>query len=191
MLCLACPTNPEWIPVAVANPDLILLDHAHCEKKAAFFALTMINRYPDRTRLVREMIDLAAEELEHFTTVMNELEKRNLTLGRDAGSDYAKALHEHLHGTEPKRLLDFLMIGAFIEARSCERFSLLAKHAPTEEMRALYRSLFESEAGHYRLYTDIAREYYPHEEVKQRLLEFGQIEAEIVKGLANKPTMHG
>lgn len=191
MLCLACPTNPEWIPVAVANPDLILQDHAHCEKKAAFFALTMINRYPDRTRLVRDMIDLAAEELEHFTTVMNELEKRNLTLGRDAGSDYAKALHDHIHGTEPKRLLDFLMIGAFIEARSCERFSLLAKHAPTEDMRELYRSLFESEAGHYRLYTDIAREYFPHDVVKQRLQEFGQIEAEIVKGLANKPTMHG
>lgn len=191
MLCLACPTNPEWISVAADNPDMILLDHAHCEKKAAFFALTMINRYPDRTRLVRDMIALAAEELEHFTTVMNILEKRGLALNRDVGSTYAKQLHDHIHGTEPKRMLDFLMIGAFIEARSCERFSLLSKHAPTEEMRELYRSLFESEAGHYRLYTDIAREYFPHDVVKDRLREFSLLEAEIVKGLHNKPTMHG
>ena len=88
-------------------------------------------------------------------------------------------------------MLDFLITGAFIEARSCERFSLLAKHALTEDMRALYRSLFESEAGHYRLYTDIAREYYPFDHVKERLLELSLIEAEIVKGLPNKPTMHG
>ncbi|MBC8125490.1 MAG: tRNA-(ms[2]io[6]A)-hydroxylase [Candidatus Kapabacteria bacterium] len=191
MLCLACPTNPEWIPVATANPDLILLDHAHCEKKAAFFALTMINRYPDRTKLVKELIGLAAEEIEHFSLVISELEKRGLTLTRDAGCDYAKMLHEHVSGNEPKRMLDFLITGAFIEARSCERFSLLAKHALTEDMRALYRSLFESEAGHYRLYTDIAREYYPHDHVKQRLQDFSLIEAEIVKGLPNKPTMHG
>ncbi|MCX6141539.1 MAG: tRNA-(ms[2]io[6]A)-hydroxylase [Candidatus Kapabacteria bacterium] len=191
MLCLTCTTNPEWIPIATANPDLILLDHAHCEKKAAFFALTMINRYPDRTRLVKELIALAAEEIEHFATVISELEKRNLTLTRDRGCDYAKALHEHVSPNEPRRMLDFLIVGAFIEARSCERFSLLATHALTEDMRALYRSLFESEAGHYRLYTDIAREYFPHEEVKKRLLEFSVIEADIVRGLPNKPTMHG
>jgi len=191
MLCLACPTNPEWIPVATANPDLILLDHAHCEKKAAFFALTMINRYPSRTRLVKDLIGLAAEEIEHFSLVITELEKRGLTLTRDPGCDYAKMLHEHVSGNEPKRMLDFLITGAFIEARSCERFSLLAKHALTEDMRTLYRSLFESEAGHYRLYTDIAREYYPFDHVKERLQELSLIEAEIVKGLPNKPTMHG
>lgn len=191
MLCLTCASNPEWIAVATANPDLILIDHAHCERKAAAFAITMTSRYPDRHRLVREMIALAIEELEHFALVMTELETRGLVLTSDSGNAYAQGLHSNIRSTEPDRLLDFLVVGAFIEARSCERFSLLAEHAPTKELRTLYRNLLASEAGHYRAYTDLAREYVPASDVKQRLVEFSKIEADIVKGLTNQPTMHG
>ena len=191
MLCLKNASNPEWIGVAVAHPIQILIDHAHCEKKAAAFAMAMINRYPERTRLVLDMIDLAREEMDHFEIVVKELEKRNAALTHDAGNRYAQALHEHIRPNEPHRLLDSLIVGAFIEARSCERFSLLAEYAPTDDMRELYRSLLASEAGHYRAYTDIAREYFPVEDVRSRLEEFGVIEAEIVRGLANTPTMHG
>ncbi len=191
MLCLTRASNPEWIPVATANPDAILIDHAHCEKKAAAFALALIQRYPERTRLVRDMIDLAKEELDHFAIVVDILDRRGITLTRDAGNAYAQALHDHARGNEPYRLLDALIIGAFIEARSCERFSLLAENAPTEEMRDLYRSLLASEAGHYRAYTDIAREYFPVADVKQRIAEFAAIEANIVASLSNLPTMHG
>ncbi|MDZ4744852.1 MAG: tRNA-(ms[2]io[6]A)-hydroxylase [bacterium] len=191
MLCLQCPTNAEWIDVANAHPEKILVDHAHCEKKAAAFALALINRYPDRTKLVREMIGLATEELEHLALVLNELELRSIVLSRDKGNAYVQALHTHVRPHEPLRMMDWLIIGAFIEARSCERFSILAEHAPTEEMRVLYKSLLASEAGHYRLYFDIAREYFPEADVRARIKEFGEIEAAITQGLTNLPTMHG
>jgi tRNA 2-(methylsulfanyl)-N6-isopentenyladenosine37 hydroxylase len=191
MLCLANETNPGWIDVAVAHPDAILIDHAHCEKKAAAFALAMINRYPHKMRLVKDMIELAKEELDHFGTVVHILEGRGVSLTVDTGNPYAKALHDHIRTSEPYRLLDSLIVGAFIEARSCERFSLLARHAAEPAMRDLYASLLASEAGHYRAYTDIAREYFPVADVKQRLAEFAAIEATIVANLANAPTMHG
>ena len=191
MLCLKNNSNPEWIGVAVEHPIEILVDHAHCEKKAAAFAMSMINRYPEHTRLVREMIDLAREEMDHFELVINELDKRGEVLTFDGGNAYANALQKHIRTHEPKKMLDSLIVGAFIEARSCERFSLLAEHANTEDMRLLYKSLLASEAGHYRIYTDIARDHFPDAEVRARLDEFGVIEAEIVMGLPNKPTMHG
>lgn len=191
MLCLQRDSKPEWIPVAVSHPNEILIDHAHCEKKAAAFALALINRYPERTRLIRDMIDLAKEELDHFEIVVKILEERGVPLTKDTGNMYAQRLHEHIRNAEPFRLLDSLIVGAFIEARSCERFSLLAEHAPSEEMRSLYKSLLASEAGHYRAYTDIAREYFPIEDVKKRLDEIGTIEADIIASLTNQPTMHG
>ncbi len=191
MLCLQCDSNPEWVNVAVTHPDLILIDHAHCEKKAAAFALGMINRYPERARLIREMIDLAKEELDHFESVVDLLDERGVALTKDEGSPYAQRMHKHIRTAEPMRFLDALLVGAFIEARSCERFSLLAKHAESPKLRELYTSLLASEAGHYRAYTDIAREYFPIEEVRHRLDEFGQIEAEIVTSLTNQPMMHG
>jgi len=191
MLCLQSETNSEWINVACANTESILVDHALCEKKAVAFALALITRYPKRMRLIRDMIALAQEELEHFDMVMQELEKRGLTLSKDVGNPYANALHKFVRQGEPKRLLDSLIVGAFIEARSCERFSLLSKHAPTEELRQMYGSLLASEAGHYRAYTDIAREYFPVEEVRARIKEFADYEADVVTGLANQPTVHG
>jgi tRNA-(ms[2]io[6]A)-hydroxylase len=191
MLCLQCESNPEWIGVANNHLIEILIDHAHCEKKAAAFALAMINRYPERTRLVKDMIDLAKEEIEHFELVIHELEQRGVSLTHDTGNRYAQLLHEHIRKSEPHRLLDSLIVGAFIEARSCERFSLLADHAASQEMRDLYKSLLASEAGHYRAYTDIAREYFPVEDVRQRLKEFGEIEADIIRSMQNQPTMHG
>jgi tRNA-(ms[2]io[6]A)-hydroxylase len=191
MLCLQCETNPTWISVANANHDLILIDHAHCEKKAAAFGLSMINRYPGHLKLVHEMIDLVKEEIEHFELVVRELESRGITLTRDTGNDYVKELHTHMAHNEPERMLDLLIVGAFIEARSCERFSILAEHCDREDLRTLYRSLLASEAGHYRMYTDIAREYFPADRVKQRLKEFGAIEATIIRARTDKPTMHG
>lgn len=191
MLCLQNASNPEWIAIAMAHPLEILIDHAHCEKKAAAFAMGMISRYPQRTKLVLEMIDIAREELDHFEIVIGELQKRGATLQFDPGNDYAQQLRAHVRSSEETLLLDLLIVGAFIEARSCERFSLLAEHAPSEDLRELYRSLLASEAGHYRVYTDIAREYYSKDDVKSRLDEFGAIEATIVRGLPNKPTMHG
>ena len=141
MLHLQCSTNPEWVHVATQNLDKILIDHAHCEKKAAGFALAMITRYPSHTMLVKRLIDLAKEELDHFEFVINELELRGITLPRDKGTKYAQELHKLIAKNEPDRLLDSLIIGSFIEARSCERFSLLAEHTTDPVLQKLYAGL--------------------------------------------------
>lgn len=191
MLGLKAATNPEWALIAAAHTNEILIDHAHCEKKAAAFAMVMIQKYPQRSRLVTEMIELAKEELEHFETVHRFILQRGLALSHDRGNTYAKQLHAHISKTEPDHLLDLLIVGALIEARSCERFSLLAECIEDKELATFFTSLLASEAGHYRTYTDIAREYFPIAKVKKRLTELSEIEGEIVRNLKNKPTMHG
>lgn len=192
MLCLQTPSNPEWAEIASKNLDLILIDHAHCEKKAAANAMSMISRYPDRDKLVLEMIDLWQEESEHFAFVYREMRKRDIALTKDRGDRYVQELSHHVRKNEPGRFLDLLLVDALIEARSCERFSILAKtESLPQDLRALYQSLLASEAGHYRTFTDIAREYFPNDEVKERLHELAALEADIVRNLPCDPTMHG
>jgi tRNA-(ms[2]io[6]A)-hydroxylase len=191
MLCLKISSQPSWIEVAKNDLPRVLIDHAHCEKKAAANALSLINRYPDRDMLVTCMIDLAREEMEHFAQVYAVIAERGLTLERDPGDAYAQALHREVRKSEPHRMLDLLLVAALIEARSCERFSLLSKNVPDEELRTFYASLLASEAGHYRTFFDIAREYFPEAEVRRRLEELSTREAEIVLALASDPTMHG
>jgi tRNA-(ms[2]io[6]A)-hydroxylase len=192
MLCLQSESNPEWVKVASRHLENILIDHAHCEKKAAANGMSMIARYPDKDKLVREMIALIMEETEHFKFIFEELQKRGISLTRDKGDYYAQQLTQHIRKNEPERFLDFLLVDALIEARSCERFSLLSKCEDiAPDLRELYHSLLASEAGHYRTFTDIAREYFPADEVKKRLNELAAIEADIVRNLPNEPTMHG
>lgn len=191
MLCLKVPSQQTWIDAARADLDRVLVDHAHCEKKAAANALALLSRYPDRESLVREMIALAQEETEHLSQVYEIMRRRGIALERDPGDPYVQALHREIRQNEPGRLLDQLLVAALIEARSCERFSMLAKHVPDEELCAFYRSLLASEAGHYRTFYDIACEYFPEAEVRARLEELATREAGIVLALASAPTMHG
>lgn len=192
MLCLQCSSNPEWVSVASQNLDKILIDHAHCEKKAAANGMAMISRYPERTSLVKHMISLINEEMEHFAFIVGELERRGVALTKDRGTPYAHRLHDQIRKEEPWKMLDYLLISALIEARSCERFSLLSKCDDVpRDLRELYHNLLASEAGHYRTFTDIAREYFPADTVKERLRELADIEAHIVRSLDNRPTIHG
>ncbi len=191
MLCLKITSQPSWVENARNDLDRVLLDHAHCEKKAAVNAMALVSRYPGRDTLVREMIALAKEEMEHFGMVYDIIRERGGTLGRDPGDPYVQALHREVRMNEPERMLDLLLVGALIEARSCERFSMLSKHVPDADLREFYVSLLASEAGHYRTFYDIACEYYPEVEVRARLDDLSTREAEIVLGLASEPTMHG
>lgn len=191
MLCLKVPSQPSWIQAAQADLDRVLLDHAHCEKKAAVNAMALVSRYPGREMLVRSMIALAKEEMEHFEMVYDFIRRRGGELGRDPGDPYVQALHKEARQNEPERMMDLLLVAALVEARSCERFSVLSKHVPDEELRAFYASLLASEAGHYRMFYDIACEYYPEADVRARLDALSRREAEIVMGLASEPTMHG
>ncbi len=191
MLCLKVPSQPDWIEAARTDLEKVLLDHAHCEKKAAVNAMSLVSRYPTRQRLVREMIALAQEEMEHFSQVFEFIVKKGGELQRDPGDPYVQALHKEVRHHEPGRMLDLLLVGALIEARSCERFSILSKNVPDEELQEFYRSLLASEAGHYRTFYDIACEYYPEAEVRARLDELTDRESEIVLGLGSDATMHG
>jgi tRNA-(ms[2]io[6]A)-hydroxylase len=192
MLCLQTATNPAWIDVAAANMIPLMIDHAHCEKKAAANAMNMILRYSDRDALVREMITVMEEELAHFKLMVSELAARGVSIGKDAGNSYAQQLSQHIRKPEPHRFLDSLIVDGFIEARSCERFTLLAQcDAIPEDVRGIYFSLMASEEGHYESFTNLANLYFPRDVVEQRVQEFGVLEADIVRNLTNKPTMHG
>ena len=192
MLCLLNNTRPEWVDIAAADIDTLLIDHAHCEKKAAYNALTMIQNYPEHEDIVKEMIIILKEEWDHFERVYERIRNKGLILLKDSGNEYAKQLSKHIRKHEPEKMLDLLLIDGLIEARSCERFSLLAKsESISQDLRDFYQELFASEAGHYRTFTDLARKYFPADIVKQRMHELAMIEAKIMDTLGHQPTMHG
>jgi tRNA 2-(methylsulfanyl)-N6-isopentenyladenosine37 hydroxylase len=185
------PTDPGWLPVALADFDQVLLDHAHCEKKAASQALSLLAAFPERERLVRSMARLAQEEVGHFRQVYDRARARGLTLGRDHGDPYARALRKLVrHQRDETRLVDLLLVAALIEARSHERLELLAGGLEDEELGRFYGTLAQAEAGHARLFVDLARDYAPPGEVDARLEALAAAEAEIVAGLPLVPRIH-
>lgn len=191
MLGLHNTTSFEWIAAANRDPSSVLRDHAHCEKKAATMAISLLNRYPEKTELVEKMAELAEEEMGHFRLVLKEMSARNIELTRDSGDKYAQQLHAHIRTQEPFRMLDSLIVSSLIEARSCERFQLLSKSVEDASLREFYRSLLESEARHRTTFLALARRYFDPTEVQKRLDELEAAEAAIVAGLQNEAVMHG
>ena len=155
---LGCETPAKWVENALENQDIMLIDHAHCEKKAASTALNLMHRYPENIDLLMKMSRLAREELRHFEQVMKFIKQRKLRYTNLSASRYAAGLREHVRAKEPEKITDVLIIGAFIEARSCERF---AKIAPLldEKLGSFYLSLLKSEARHYQDYLTLAQNY--------------------------------
>jgi tRNA 2-(methylsulfanyl)-N6-isopentenyladenosine37 hydroxylase len=191
MLGLRCASSEEWIQSVNQDPQAVLSDHAHCEKKAALMAISLINRYTHKPELVRAMAELAQEEMQHFAMVIDKLDERGYSLDYDAGDEYVQRLHSAMRKNEPHRLLDALIVASLVEARSCERFSLLSEHCTDDDLKTFYRSLLESEAKHRSEFLKLARLYYKREKVDARLKELSEIEAEIVMNLQNAATMHG
>ena len=191
MLCLKNKSNPEWIEVALENLPLVIMDHAHCEKKAAGTGLSLLSTYYDKKEISYSMSDLVEEEIGHYRSVIRILEKMGLTLGRDEGDEYAKKLLSFVNKNEPERMLDRLLTAGIIEARSCERLQILAESINDIELRKFYKELSDSEAGHYVTFVRLARIYFDENVVKKRLDDLTEIEAEIVINLSNKPLMHG
>lgn len=177
---LGCETPSEWLQLA-ARPEamqLLLTDHAHCEKKAASTAMTLMFRYVDRPELLNKMSRLAREELIHFEQVLGLMEARGLRYGHLSPSRYASGLRAQVRTSEPGRLVDVLIVGAFIEARSCERFAALAPDLD-DELARFYRSLLKSEGRHYQDYLGLA-EAYAGEPIDDRVAHFRQREAELI-----------
>jgi tRNA 2-(methylsulfanyl)-N6-isopentenyladenosine37 hydroxylase len=191
MLCLKTATNPEWINVALQNVELVLIDHAHCEKKAASTGLALLSSYPEKSEISLTMSDLVSEEIDHYKSVVSLMLNRNIPLRKDIGDPYVKQLLSHVRTYEPVRLLDRLLTAGIIEARSCERLQLLGENLPDPSLKQFYTELSASEAGHYVTFIKLSKLYFPEEEVKQRLNQLSDIEADIIKSLNNHPSIHG
>lgn len=177
---LGCETPREWLELA-ARPEsqlILLTDHAHCEKKAASTAMTLMFRYVDRSDLLNKMSRLAREELIHFEQVLALMEARGHRYDHMSPARYAGGLRTTVRTSEPGRLIDVLIIGAFIEARSCERFAALAPSLD-DELAKFYRSLLKSEGRHYQDYLQLARDY-AGEPIDDRIEHFRQIERELI-----------
>ncbi len=184
------PTSSAWIEQAIANLDMILLDHSHCERKAAGVALNFMFRYPSNTKMVRELTAIAREELEHFELVNQWLERRNIPLKALSPPPYGALLKAAVRPQEPERFLDSLLMTGLIEARSHERLGLLATHCPEPELAKFYRSLMASEARHYGMYWVLSDTYFDREIVMQRLDELAIVESDILANLHPEPRIH-
>jgi tRNA-(ms[2]io[6]A)-hydroxylase len=196
MFCLVGATDPAWAKEAVKDLDAVLVDHAHCEMKAATNALSLVVRHPQDLTLVRALTELAREELEHFQRVVDFLERRGLALGAPPVDTYAAELRKATHASDVSPIVDRLLVGALIEARSCERFKLLLGEDVPADLRPFYEELFACEARHYRTYVDLAIAAAGGDEasVQRRLHVLAEREGAIVRALAAKDeraSVHG
>ncbi|MEQ3696997.1 MAG: tRNA isopentenyl-2-thiomethyl-A-37 hydroxylase MiaE [Pseudomonadales bacterium] len=175
---LGCETPDEWVSVAINNQDIMLIDHANCEKKAAKTALHLIFRYIEHSDLLYKMSRLAREELRHFEQVMSIMKKRSVAYEYVSASRYAAKMMASVRKEEPARLIDTLIIGAFIECRSCERFAKLAPFLDAE-LEKFYTSLLRSESRHFMDYIELA-ETLAGESIDERVSYFRELEAKLV-----------
>lgn len=185
ILGLQLPTDPRWVDLAAISLEDILTDHAYCEQKAATTCITLIQRYSDKEKLVKELSPIVTEEWGHFRLVLAELHKRNLKLGKQRKDVYVNALldFQQKGGDFETRFLDQLLTMALIEARSCERFKRLSEGLNDEYLRNFYRRFMESEAGHYTLFIELAETYIDKERVRSRWKEWLDHETEIMKDI--------
>lgn len=194
MLGLLAPTDPSWVQAAHRNLDRLLADHAHCELKAAQTALSLVGRYGgEMPELVGPLVALAHEETEHFREVEAKVRARGACIGLPEPDAYVVALRKAARGDghDVPALLDRLLISALIEARSCERFKLLAEELDDASLRAFYRELMAAEAGHYRLFMRLAEHRFGTEESRARVRTLAEREAALASSLPLAATVHG
>ncbi|MBK8955922.1 MAG: tRNA-(ms[2]io[6]A)-hydroxylase [Saprospiraceae bacterium] len=185
-LGLHLPTDPRWVDLASMSLEDILTDHAYCEQKAASSCISLIQQYPDKAELVEQVAPVVTEEWGHFRLVIQELRKRNLKLGFQRKDEYVNALlkFQQKGGNREQRLTEQLLTCALIEARSCERFRLLSLHLEEQGLKEFYHHFMVSEAGHYKMFLQLAEFYQDKYSVRKRWQEYLDKEAEIMKSLA-------
>jgi tRNA-(ms[2]io[6]A)-hydroxylase len=199
MLCLKSETSNAWLREALGDLDAVLVDHAHCEHKAAITALSFVSKYPDDPVLVARMSALASEEADHLRRVAELCSARGLKLGHPEKDDYAVALRTQTRSEAVAHRVDRLLICALIEARSCERLKLLAAHLDDPDLRAFYDELWRCEAGHYTLFRELAErsltrtgttEAAAREAVAVRVDELADYEAKLIERLPVRAAIH-
>ena len=190
MLNLQTSSPERWLQQVEQHLDEVLIDHAHCEKKAAGTAMNLIFAYVDNRQLCREMTGIVNEELEHFHLVLELIERRGIEFRRTKPSPYGRQLNDLVRKSEPQRAVDRLLVAALIEARSCERFALLRDNLADRELADFYGSLFESEARHHTTYVRLAGMYADEATVRRRLDELAAEEARIIEAGDALPRVH-
>jgi tRNA-(ms[2]io[6]A)-hydroxylase len=196
MLGLKLPTDPRWVNIVEKNIEEILTDHAYCEQKAATNAITIIVKFPEYPDLVKAMVELCQEEMEHFGMVHDKLIERGYQLGQERRDAYVNDLLEHLKTQYPgdsraSFFVNRMLFSAMIEARSCERFRLLSEEIGDQDLRTFYRELMESEARHYTTFLGFARKYGGDVDVDARWKDFLDFEATLMEKYGKDETIHG
>ncbi len=193
MFRLQLPTDPRWVNIVEKNIEEIMTDHAYCEQKAASNAISIVIKFPEKSDLVKAMLELAQEELEHFKMVHDKLLARGFTLGRERKDEYVNLLYDFMRkgGARSHQLIDRLLFAAMIEARSCERFKVLSENINDEELRGFYHELMISEANHYTMFLNFARQYADGEDVEKRWQEWLDYEGQVIQQFGKKETVHG
>ena len=193
MLRLKLPTDPRWVNIVEKNIKEILIDHAWCEQKAATNAISIIVRHPEYPDLVKAMLALAQEELDHFNQVHEKILARGWILGPERRDEYVNLLYNFRRkgGARYIQLIDHLLFAAMIEARSCERFRVLSENINDKELAAFYHELMISEANHYTTFIGFARQFSNGEDIDKRWQEFLDHEGDVIRQFGVKETIHG
>ncbi|MCU0369298.1 MAG: tRNA-(ms[2]io[6]A)-hydroxylase [Cyclobacteriaceae bacterium] len=189
VLGLELPTDPRWVNIAEKNIEDILVDHAYCEQKAASSCISLIINYPEKERVVEVLTPVVAEEWSHFERVVEELKKRGFKLGFPRKDEYVDQIQKIVKkgGSREQQLVERLLLNALIEARSCERFRLLWKEITDPELSKFYYELMVSEAGHYKNFLTLAKEFMEPDLVEKRWREFLAAESQILKKIEVRP----
>ena len=186
---LLCRTPDGWIDQALQYPEILLIDHANCEKKAASTALNLMYRYVSNIELLNKMSRLAREELRHFEQVLAIMQRRKIPYRQISASRYAAELRKHVRPMDPEKLIDTLIVGAIIEARSCERFARLAPHLD-DELQKFYESLLKSESRHFQDYLSLAKKAAGAVDIEERVQFFLAVERDLITGADQEFRFH-
>lgn len=189
---LKIPSSQEWLDAVMADFDAFLQDHADCERKASAMATSLIAKYPDREKIIPDMIATAIEELEHFQQVFELMQKRGVALNREMQEDpYIKQLMPLTHGgTHESRFLSRMLLGSIVECRGCERFRMVSEAQEDEDLKKFYKTLWTSEAKHGNIFVELALEYFEEKTVYDRLHEMMAFEGEVIKNLPVRAALH-
>ena len=184
------PSSAAWLECVLANFDEFLIDHAANERKASTMAMSLVAHYPDKSDLVREMVDLALEELTHFKQVIRLMQERDLCMTPDVKDLYINEMRHHVRGDTQDYFLDRLLSGAVIEARGEERFRQIADQLKNQKLKAFYIALANSEKGHHQLFLRLALQYFNKQVVDKRLAEWIVIEKTVIESIPVRSRLH-
>ena len=187
---LLTETSAEWLDVVLAHFDEFLADHANCERKASALAMSMVVKYPDRHKIIPDLIDLAQEELAHFAQVYALMESRGVSLTRDTQDPYVNQLIERMRHGRDERFLDRLLVSSVVESRGAERFRLVSQGLSDPDLKRFYRDLWASEAKHGNVFVELALRYFDPATIYPRLMQLAEQEASIVRQLPVRPALH-